>query len=48
MPNSQLNKLKSQIKDGTELTLNILSNAFGGYDNETNFPGQLLLTNTQV
>ena len=42
---SQLNKLKSAIKNETEVVL-ILSNMIG--DNETNFPHTLLLTNRQV
>ena len=46
LSNSQLNKLKSAIKNETEVVLRILSNMIGG--NETNFPHQLLLTNRQV
>ena len=48
MSNSQLNKLKSGIKNGTEVTLNLSSNLIGNYNDETNFPLKLLLTNTQV
>ena len=48
LSNSQINKLKSKIKDSTLITLNISSNAFGESKNETNFPHKLLLTNTQV
>ena len=43
---SQLNKLKSAIKNETEVVLRLLSNMIG--DNETNFPHTLLLTNRQV
>ena len=45
LPNSQLNKLKSGIKTGTELTLKICSYVGG---DENNFLHKLLLTNTQV
>ena len=47
MSNSQLNKLKSAIKHGTEVTLNLSSNLMGSSNDETNFPQKLLLTNTQ-
>ena len=46
--NSQLNKLKSAIKNATEVTLNLSSNIVGDSDNKSNFPHKLLLTNTQV
>ena len=45
---SQLNKLKSGIKNGTQLTLKLPSNVVGHSDDETNFPHKLLLTNAQV
>ena len=45
---SQLNKLKSGIKNGTEVTLNLLSNVIFDSHDETNFPHKLLLTDTQV
>ena len=48
LSDSQLNKLKSAIKNGTEVTLNLSANIIGGYNNENNFPNKLLLTNTQV
>ena len=48
LSNSQLNKLKSGIKDNTEVTLKISSNVVGDSNNENNFPHKLLLTNTQV
>ena len=43
--NSQLNKLKSEMKNGT---LKLSSNVVGGTTDETNFSHKLLLTNTQV
>ena len=46
--NSQLNKLKSGIKNGTEVTLKLLSNVVGDANDENNFPHKLLITNTQV
>ena len=46
LSNSQLNKLKSAIKNETEAVLGSSSNMIG--DNETNFPQELLLTNRQV
>ena len=48
MPNSQLNKLKSGIKNNTEVTLKLSSNVVGDSNNEDNFPHNLFLTNTQV
>ena len=48
LSNSQLNKLKSAIKNGTEVTLNLSSNLIGSSNDETNFPHKFLLTNTQV
>ena len=48
LSNSQLNKLKSRIKNGTEITLKILSNVIGDSNDENNLPHRLLLTNTQV
>ena len=48
LSNPQLNKLKSGKKNGTELTLKILSNVVGDSNDENNFPCKLLLTNTQV
>ena len=46
LSNSLLNKLKSAIKNETEVVLRLSSNMIG--DNETNFPHKLLLTNRQV
>ena len=48
LSNSQLNKLKSGIKNGTEVILKISSNVVGHSNDENNFPRKLLLTNTQV
>ena len=48
LSNSQLNKLKSAIKHGTELTLNLSSNLIENSNDEINFPYKLLLTDTQV
>ena len=48
LPNLRLNKLKSGIKNGTEVTLKISSNVVGDCDNENNFLHKLLLTNTKV
>ena len=48
LSNSQLNKLKSAIKNGTDVILRLSSNMIGNSDNETNFPHKLLLTNRQV
>ena len=47
MSNSQLNKLKSAIKNGTEVTLKVSSNLIDNSNDETNFLHKLLLTNTQ-
>ena len=46
LSNSQLNRLKSAIKNETEVVLRLSSNTIG--DNETNFHHKLLLTNRQV
>ena len=48
LSNSQLNKLKSTIKNGTDVILRLSSNAIGNSDDETNFPHKLLLTNRQA
>ena len=48
MPNSQINELKSGIKNGTEVTLNLSSNMIGDSNNETNVQHKLLLTNTKI
>ena len=46
LSNSQLNKIKSAIKNKSEVVLRLLSNMIG--DNKTNFPHKLLLTSRQV
>ena len=46
--NLQLNKLKSGVKNGTEVTLKLSLNIVTDSDDETNFRHKLLLTNTQV
>ena len=43
--NSQLNKLKSSIKNETGIVLRISSNMVSNSDENTNFPHELLLTN---
>ena len=46
LSNSRLSKLKSELKNETEVFSGLSSNMIG--DNETNFPRKLLLTNRQV
>ena len=48
LSNSQLNRLKSAIKSQTDVALRLLSYLIGNSDDKTNFPHELLLTNTQV
>ena len=48
MSNSQLNKIKSGIKNGTEVTLKLSSNVARDSNVDYNFPHKLLLTNRQV
>ena len=48
LSNSQLNTLKSETENGTEITLNLSSNLIGCSNNETYFPHKLLFTDTQV
>ena len=48
LSNSQLNQLKSAIKNETEVVLRLSSNMVGSFNHETNFPHNLLLTNRQV
>ena len=48
LSNSQLKKLKSAMKNETEVVLRSSSNMIGNGYNKTNFPGELLLTNRQV
>ena len=44
--NSQLNKLNSAIKNGTEVTLNLSSNVVGDSNDETNFLHASFFTDT--
>ena len=48
LSNSQLNKLKSAIKNGTDVILRLSSNMIDNSDDEANCPHELLLTNRQV
>ena len=48
LSNLQLNQLKSGIKNGTKVTLNLWSNVIGDSNDENDFPHNLLLTDTQV
>ena len=48
LSNSQLNKLKPAIKNGTDVILRLSSNRICNSDDETNFPHKLLLTDRQV
>ena len=48
LSNLQLNKLKSAMKNETEVVLRLSSNMIGGSNDKSNFPHELLLTNRQV
>ena len=48
LSNSQLNKLKSAIKNETDVVLRLSSNMIVNSDDNTNFSHELLLTNRQV
>ena len=48
LSNSQLNKLKSAIKNENDVVLKLSSNMIGNSEDEINFPHELLLTNRQV
>ena len=48
LSNSQLNKLKSAIKNGTDVVLRLPSNMVGNSDDEAKFAHKLLLTNRQT
>ena len=48
LSNSQLNKLKSSIKDETDVVLRISSNMVSNSNDNTNFPHEVLLTKRQV
>ena len=48
LPNSRFNKLKSGIKNDTLVTINLSSGPVGESNDETNYPHNSLLINTQV
>ena len=48
LSNSQLNKLKSRIKNGIALNLYLSSNVIGDSNDETNFPHKLLFTDKTI
>ena len=48
LSNSQLNKLKSAIKNETDVVLRLSSDMIANSDDETNFPHKLFLTDRQV
>ena len=48
LSNLQLSKLKSEIKNGTRVTLKLLLNVLCDSNDESNFSHKLLLTNTHV
>ena len=48
LSNLQLNKLKSAIKNETDVVLRLSSNVIGNSGDNTNFPHELLLANRQV
>ena len=48
LSNSQLSKLKSAIKNENDVVLRLSSNMVGNSNDNSNFPHELLLTNTQV
>ena len=48
LSNSQLNKLKSSIKNETDVVFRVSSNMVSNSNDNTNFPHELLLTNRQV
>ena len=48
LSNSELNKLKSSIKNEIDVTLRISSSMVGNSNDNTNFPHESLSTNRQV
>ena len=48
MSNSQLNKLKSGTKNGTQITFKPSSNVVGDSNDDNKVPHKLLLTNARV
>ena len=43
LSNSQLNKLKSGIKNSTDITLKVSSCVIGNYNDKTNFPDKIII-----
>ena len=48
LSNSQLNKLKSAIKNETDVVIRLSPNIIGNSNDKGNFPHELLLTNREV
>ena len=48
LSNSQLNKLKSAIKNENDVVIRLSPNMIGDSNDRTNFPHELLLTERQV
>ena len=48
LSNSKVNKLKSAIKNETEVLIRLSPNMIGDSNDKTNFPHELLLTDRQV
>ena len=48
LSNSQLNKLKSAIKNENDVVVRLYPNMIGNSIDKTNFPHELLLTERQV
>ena len=48
LSNSQLNKLKSGLKNGTEVTLKFSTNVFADSNDETNFPHKTDATDAAI
>ena len=48
LSNSQLNKLKSAIKNGADVVLRLSSNMIENSDHEIDLPDKVLLTNRKV
>ena len=48
LSNSQLDKLKSTIKNKTGVVLRVSPTMIGNSNDETNFPHKLLITDRQV
>ena len=48
LSNSQLNKLKSAIKNENDVVIRLSLNMIGDSNDQTNFPHELLLTDRQV